>query len=67
VVKERKECKFAGQENKNTQMSDKQSIQRYVYTNLDEVFVNKFLIILTKWIERLVEKNRRFRDTTPRN
>jgi hypothetical protein len=47
-------------------MSDKQWMKRYVYTNLHEIFFEKFPIILTKWLEILVEKTRRYRATTSR-
>jgi hypothetical protein len=52
---ERKEQKFARKENRNPWMSDEQWMQRYVYTKLHEIFFSEFLIILTKWLERLVE------------
>jgi hypothetical protein len=54
-------------ENKNPQMSDKQWMQRYVFTDLHEIFFDEFPKILTKWLERLVEKTRRFGATTPKN
>jgi hypothetical protein len=51
----------------NPQMSDKKWMQRYVYTDLHEIFFGEFPIILTEWLERLVEKTGRFRATTLRN
>jgi hypothetical protein len=48
-------------------MSDKQWLQKYVFTDLHEIFFGEFLVILTEWLERLVEKTGRFNATTPRN
>jgi hypothetical protein len=47
-------------ENINSRMSDKQWLQRYVYTELHEIFFGEFLIILVEWLERLVENTRRY-------
>jgi hypothetical protein len=44
-------------------MSDKQWMTKYVFIDMHEIFFGKFLVILTKWIERLVEKTRRFSTT----
>jgi hypothetical protein len=49
------------------EMSDKQWMQRYVYTYLHEIFFGEFPIILTEWLERLVEKTGSFRATSSRN
>jgi hypothetical protein len=62
-----KERYFTQQENRNPQMSDKQWMQKYVFTDLHEIFFHKFPKILTKWLERLVEKTRRFSVATPNN
>jgi hypothetical protein len=62
---ERKEREFLQQENKNPQMSDKQLLQRYVFTDLHEIFFSKFLVILTEGLEILVEKNGRFNIIAP--
>jgi hypothetical protein len=48
-------------------MSDKQWMQRYMYTKLHEIFFSEFPIILSKWVERLVENTVRYRTTTSRN
>jgi hypothetical protein len=48
-------------------MSDKKWMQRYVYTKLHEIFFRDFPIILTKWLERLVENTRSYRNVAPRN
>jgi hypothetical protein len=42
-------------------------MQRYVYTKLHEIFFGKFMIILTRWLERLVENTGRYRTTTMKN
>jgi hypothetical protein len=64
---ERKKRDFSEQENINPHMSDKQWMQMYVYTDLHEIFFDELPIILTKWIEILVEKTGRYRSITPRN
>jgi hypothetical protein len=51
----------------NPQMSDEKWMQRYVYTELHEIFFGEFPIILTEWLERLVENNGRYQTTTMRN
>jgi hypothetical protein len=48
-------------------MSDKQWIQRYVFTYLHEIFFGEFPVILIEWLEILVEKIRRFGAIAPRN
>ena len=48
-------------------MSDKKWMQRYVYTDLHEIFFGEFPIILTAWLETLVENTRRYRIAAPRN
>jgi hypothetical protein len=48
-------------------MSDKQWLQKYVFTDLNEIFLEKFPVILIEWLEILVEKARRFNTIVPRN
>jgi hypothetical protein len=48
-------------------MSDKKWLQKYVFTYFHEIFFGEFPIILTEWLERLVEKMRRFNTAMPRN
>jgi hypothetical protein len=48
-------------------MSDKQWMQRYVFTDLHEIFFGKFPKILTEWLERLVEKTGRFSVVASKN
>jgi hypothetical protein len=42
-------------------------MQRYVHTKLHEIFFGKFPIIMTEWIERLMENTGRYRNATLRN
>jgi hypothetical protein len=46
-------------------MSDEKWMQRYVYTELHEIFFGEFLIILTEWLEILVENTGRYRTAVP--
>jgi hypothetical protein len=48
-------------------MSEKQWMQRYVFTDLHEILFGKFPKILTDWLERLVEKIGRFSATVSWN
>jgi hypothetical protein len=64
---EQKEQEFAHKENKNPRLKNKQWLQRYVYTNLHEVFFNKFLNILVEWLEIFVENTGRKRLVAPKN
>ena len=64
---ERKEWEFAQKENRNHRMSDKQWMQRYVYTEFHEILFGEFLIILTEWLEILVENTGRHKTAAPRN
>jgi hypothetical protein len=64
---EKKDWEFSKKENRNPHMSEKQWMKRYVYTYLYEIFFHEFPIILTEWLERLVEKTRRYRAAVVRN
>jgi hypothetical protein len=64
---ERKENDFSKGENRNPQMSDEQWLQRYVFMELHDIFFGEFLIILTEWLERLVENTGRYRTASLRN
>jgi hypothetical protein len=44
-----------------------QWLQRYVFTDLHEIFFVDFPNILTKWIQRLAEKNKTFHIVVPSN
>ena len=48
-------------------MSDKKWMQRYVYIDLHEIFFGEFPIILTEWLQILVEKIGRYSVAVPRN
>jgi hypothetical protein len=48
-------------------MSDKKWMQKYVFTDLHEIFFGEFPKILTEWLERLVEKTGRFSVAAPKN
>jgi hypothetical protein len=48
-------------------MSDNKWLLRHVYIDMHEIVFGEFPNILIEWIERLVERNGRFRETTPRN
>jgi hypothetical protein len=48
-------------------MSDKKWMQNHVFTDLHEIFFGKFPKIMTKWLERLVEKTGRFSAAAPKN
>jgi hypothetical protein len=41
-------------------MSDEQWMQMYVYTKLHEILFGEFPIILTEWLEILVENTGRY-------
>lgn len=64
---ERKEREFARGGNRNPRMGDEQRLQRYVFTELHEIFFGKLPIILTKWLERLVKITERYRTAMPWN
>jgi len=51
---ERKEREFSKGEKINHWISDKQWLQRYVYTSLHDIFFGEFPNILVEWLERLV-------------
>jgi hypothetical protein len=42
-------------------------MKRYLYTELHDIFFGNFPIILTKWLEILVENTGRYRTFVPRN
>jgi hypothetical protein len=41
-------------------MRNKKWMQRYVYTELHDILFGEFLIILTEWLERLLENIGRY-------
>jgi hypothetical protein len=64
---ERKQQEFSREQNRNPRLNDEQWLQRYVFTDLHEIFFGEFLIILTEWLERLVENVGRYRVEALRN
>ena len=50
-----KEREFAEQENKNPRLSIEEWLQRYIFTDLHEIFFATFPIELHEWISRLAE------------
>jgi hypothetical protein len=58
---------FSQGENRNPQINDEQWLQRYVFTDLHEIFFGEFPNILAEWLERLVENTGRYRTVAPRN
>jgi hypothetical protein len=55
---EMKECEFSRDQNKNPWISLEQWLQRYVFTDLHEIFFVEFLIVLVEWLQRLAEKKK---------
>jgi hypothetical protein len=51
----------------NPQMSDDQWMQKYLFTDQQEIFFDEFPKIMTEWLERLVEKIRRLSAATLKN
>jgi hypothetical protein len=54
---------FDVDQNKNPQINTEKWLQRYVFTDLHEIFFIDFMNILVEWIERLVEQNEIFHTT----
>jgi hypothetical protein len=52
---ERKKQDLAREHYRNPRLNDEQWLQRYVFTDLHEIFFGEFSIILTEWIERILE------------
>jgi hypothetical protein len=48
-------------------MSEKKWLQRYVFRELHDIFFGEFLIILTEWLEILVENTERYHTIAPSN
>jgi len=62
-----KEREYDQKKNRNPWMSDEQWMQRYVYAKLHDVFFGEFPIILTDWLEILVENTGKYRLIASRN
>jgi hypothetical protein len=54
---EQKEQEFSQKENKNPRLKNKKWLQRYVYTNLHEIFFGEFPNLLAKWIGNICGKD----------
>ena len=52
---ESKEREFAKRENRNPRLSIEEWLQRYIFTDLHEIFFATFPIALHEWISRLAE------------
>jgi hypothetical protein len=65
---EQKEQEFSQKENKNPRLKNKQWLQRYVYTDLHEIFFGEFPNLLAEWMEIFVENTGRHRPVAmPKN
>jgi hypothetical protein len=62
-----KEIEFVVDQNKNPWISVEKWLQRYVFTNLHEIFFVDFSNILAEWIQRLVEQNQNISHYCSRN
>ena len=60
---ELKERTFAAEENQNPNISTEEWLQRYLFTDLHEIFFCEFPIIFYKWIAIIAQKNKCFKDT----
>ena len=60
---EQKERTFAAEENKNSNISTKEWLQRYLFTDLHEFFFTKFPIIFYEWIAIIAKKKNCFKAT----
>jgi hypothetical protein len=62
-----KKQEFSQKDNRNPWMKNDQWMQMYVYKELHEIFFGEFSIILTEWLEILVENTGRYRTIVLRN
>jgi len=62
---EQKERDFAKEQNQNSQISTEEWLQRYLFTDLHEIFFAEFPIIFYEWISRIAEKKTCFRRDQP--
>ena len=54
--------KFAEQENKDPRRSSDDFLQRYVFTDIHEIFFGSIHIELHQWISRLTERKTNFKE-----
>ena len=52
---ESKEREFVEQENRNPRLSIEEWLQRYIFTDLHEIFFATFPIVLHEWLSRLAD------------
>lgn len=62
---ESKEKEFTKQENRNLRLSAEDWLQRYVFTNLHDIFFATFPAELHAWLLRLVERKTSTRSNRP--
>ena len=60
---EQKERTFAAKENNNSKISTEEWLQRYLFTDLHEIFVSEFPIIFYEWIAIITQKKNCFKAT----
>jgi hypothetical protein len=58
--------RLAREKNRNPRLNDEQW-SRYVFTDLHKIFFGEFSIILTEWLERIVENVGRYITKASRN
>jgi hypothetical protein len=64
---EKKDHEFSRDQNKNPQISSEKWLQRYVFTDLHEIFFVDFSNVLAEWLQRLDENSETFCTIIPRN
>ena len=62
---DRKIHEFMAQENRNPHLTKEQWLERYLYTEIHEIFLSSFLIELYEWIAKLVDDQGRWRLDNP--
>ena len=65
---EQKELNFATEENKDSKITTEEWLQRYLFTDLHEIFFCEFPIIFYEWLSKIAERKNCFkRDQPTRN
>jgi len=62
---EQNEIKFAEEQNQNSRISTEEWLQRYLFTDLHEIFFYEFTIIFHEWLSRLAERKNCFKKDQP--
>ena len=62
---ELKERTFATEENQNPNINTEEWLQRYLFSDLHEIFFSEFPIIFYEWIARIADKKNCFRKYQP--